>query len=146
MKMLLPNTFKKVGLVVAPIAFMMWLGIQLGYLDFLLGPWPANMPVRRVLLVTGAFSFLFGMYSIAFSKEKFEDEMIQRIRLESFLFAAYVQLALVFTFFFWTLLIGDIKQGGFELFLIFTILLFWVSYIIRFNYTVHLGIGEWTTE
>ena len=86
------------------------------------------------------------MYFIAFSKEKLEDEMIKRIRLESFLFAAYVQMALVFTFFFWSLLVGDLKQGGFELFLIGTILLFWVSYIIRFNYTLYLGFGEWTTE
>jgi len=86
------------------------------------------------------------MYFIAFSKERFEDEMIKRIRLESFMFAAYVQMALVFTFFSWSLLVGDLKQGGFQLFLIFTILLFWVSYILRFNYTLHLGIREWTTE
>lgn len=146
MRILLPNQFKLIGLVIAPLGLATWLSTQLLYLDFFLGPWPANAPLRRALLIPGGFAFLFGMYFIAFSKEKFEDEMIKRIRLESFLFAAYVQMAFVFTFFFWVLLVGDLKQGGFELFLIGTILLFWVSYIIRFNYTLHLGYGEWTTE
>lgn len=146
MRILLPHQFKSIGLVIVPLGLATWLGCQLGYLDIFLGPWPESLALRRTLLVSGGFSFLFGMYFLAFSKEKFEDEMIQRIRLDSFLFAAYVQIAVVIAFFLFIFFAGDPKQGGFELFLIGTILFFWVSYVVRFNYTLHLNYGEWRTE
>lgn len=146
MRVLLPNKFKLIGAIMSPLALATWLAGQLGYLTLFLASWPTSRALRMSVLGSAVFAFMFGMYFVAFSKEKVEDEMIQRIRLDSFMFAAYVQMAVVFAFFLSCLFIGDPKQGGFELFLIGTILLFWVSYLLRFNYTVHLNYGVWKTE
>lgn len=67
---------------------------------------------------------------VAFSKEKSEDEYISKIRLESLVWAVYVNYAiLLFTFLF----IFDLAFLWIMIFNIFTVLLF---FIIRFNWQI----------
>lgn len=154
MKILLPNRFKTIGAIIAPLGLAMWVAGQLGYLTPILSSlfeveWGAreSRSWRVGILGTAFFSFLFGLYFIAFSREKLEDEMVQRIRLDSFLFAAFMQIVVVLSF--WIIcvsMLGDPGQGLLDIFLIGTLLLFWLSYIVRFNYTLHLKYGQWTTQ
>jgi hypothetical protein len=74
---------------------------------------------------------IFGSLLIAFSKEKSEDEFISKIRLESLVWATYINygillLTIIFVFdwiFFWVLVFN-----------MFTILIF---FIIRFNWVLY---------
>ncbi len=86
------------------------------------------------------FSFLAGMYFLSFSKEKVEDEMISKIRLSSFQFAALCQL-LFFIFSFAYMAISKkepVGDGELLLFFLCAIFLFWILFILRFNYIVHV--------
>jgi hypothetical protein len=98
-------------------------------------PW-GTLPKFCVLVETNVIDEIIGIllivssFFIAFSKEKNEDEFISKIRLESLLWATYLNYAiLVFAIlfvygmsFFWVLVFN-----------IFTILLF---FIIRFNWVI----------
>src|SRR5688572_18297117 len=98
MNLLLPHTFKKFGAVIAPLGFTLWILLQFGFITrFLI--WtlgknhinisePPYYTARLAIGLISFFSFLAGIYFLTFSKEKVEDEMIQRARLESFQFAA----------------------------------------------------------
>lgn len=80
--------------------------------------------------ISGLF-LIIGSIFIAFSKEKCEDEFISRIRLESLVWATYVNyailiLAIVFVYdmaFFWVLVFN-----------MFTLLVF---FLIRFNWALN---------
>ena len=105
MKYLLPHRFKKIGAIVAPIGFALWICMQFGFvtkvLIFLFGESPAtqsNSPYHIVnvcVAILSFFSFLAGIYFVTFSKEKVEDEMVQRTRLDSFQFAALAQIIFI---------------------------------------------------
>lgn len=88
MKYLQPHSFKKIGIILSPIGLIVWSALQLNGIQFGL----SNHNIEIALLIISFFSFLGGIYFITFSKEKIEDEMIQKIRLDSLLFAAMVQL------------------------------------------------------
>ena len=143
---LLPNQFKKIGwlLFIPGIALGIFFLINQSELEFL------NVTVFSIaeqpifenakffkftennildeliglLLITGAIF-------IAFSKERSEDEFISKLRLESLVWATYINyailiLAMVFVYdmaFFWVLVFN-----------MFTLLIF---FIIRFNWAVH---------
>lgn len=150
MKILLPHRFKTIGAVIAPLGLATWLAGQLGYIAIFLGTfeieWMARQSraLRMGVLGSAFFLFLFGLYFVAFAKEKLEDEMVQRIRLESFLFAALMQMAVVISFFVLCFsLLGDPPQSLLDVFLIGLLLLFWLSYIVRFNYTLHFMDRQW---
>lgn len=144
MKFLLPHQFKTIGAIIAPIGIVVWLAAQLGYLPMLSGYEMRSLRVS--IMVTCFFSFLFGMYFIAFSKERTEDEMVQRIRLESFMLASWIQIVLVISFFVFFLVSGEpFRDGGLLLTFIALMVIFWLSYIVRFNYTLHFKDRQWTT-
>jgi len=89
------------------------------------------------------FVFLFlsaGIYFVTFSKEKIEDEMVQRTRLDSFQFAAIIQILFIIVGFFLMMILEEPGQGGLMLFFISMIFLFWLSFICRFNYILHIKI------
>ena len=102
MKFLLPHRYKKIGAVIAPLGFCLWLVMQFGYLKSLLisifgqlnesYEWSAYQIVNIAAAVLGFLSFLAGLYFVSFSKEKVEDEMVQKTRLDSFQFAALLQI------------------------------------------------------
>ncbi|GAA4279672.1 hypothetical protein [Gaetbulibacter aestuarii] len=140
---LLPNHFKKIGLFVAPLGLLLWVAMQKGLIsDITLYFGLSNStPLNIITAIVGLLSFLFGIYAMAFSKEKIEDEMIKNIRLESFRTAALIQIILITT---GLILVGLMKEppkdAGMMLFFIAAIIIFWFTYIIRFNYIVHFRI------
>jgi hypothetical protein len=148
MSFLLPHRYKKVGALIAPLGFSLWLAMQLGYLnkllEFVFGrpeTAEAGSPyqvVNVLVAILGFFSFLAGLYFVSFSKEKVEDEMVQRTRLDSFQFAAFIQILLTIAGFLFILFKGDPGEGGMMLFFIALVFLFWLSFISRFNYMLHV--------
>ncbi len=143
---LLPHHFKRVGLIIAPTGFFLWIAMQIGWITKisqfigLSNPKPLNM----AFAILGFLSFLFGTYALSFSKEKIEDEMIKNVRLESIQFAALLQIVFLIIGLVW---MGFMKNppnaDGLMLFFIVAIFIFWITYIIRFNYIVHVGIYKY---
>jgi len=148
MTFLLPHRFKKIGAIIAPVGFALWVLMQLGFvtqvLHFFFGESESNQVVYHIVKVCAAvisfFSFLAGIYFVTFSKEKIEDEMVQRTRLDSFQFAALTQIIFIIIGFFSMLVVEEPSQGGLMLFFISIIFLFWISFICRFNYVLHIKI------
>ncbi len=136
-KLLLPHRYKKAGAWMAPLGFIAWAAIQQGALDSVL---PAGGSWQLVaLLALSFFSFLFGLYFLVFAKERNEDEYINNLRLKSFQTAAFIQLVFFILSFTYMALSGSEPPGdaGLELFLLMAIFLFWVFYIMHFNYTMY---------
>lgn len=139
----MPHRFKKIGLLITPIGFFLWIAMQMGWISKILTSigLEDNTPVNIFVAVLGLLSFLFGIYAISFSKEKIEDEMIKNLRLESFRIAALIQIFLISL---GLVIVGIMdrppKDAGMLLFFITVIIIFWITYIIRFNYIVHFKI------
>lgn len=149
MQFLLPHSYKGVGTVIAPLGLIFWIAMQLGYLTkgliFVFGEPMITPPyhiVNVAIAIVSFFSFLIGIYFIAFAKEKIEDEMVQRTRLDSFQFAALVQILVIITGFLVVLVAGDPGESGIMLFFIILVLLFWLSFISRFNYILHVKLRQ----
>ena len=150
MKYLLPHRFKKIGALIAPIGFAVWICMQFGYvtkvLFFLFGESSATQYNSSYHLVNVCFAilsfffFLAGIYFVTFSKEKVEDEMVQRTRLDSFQFAALAQIIFIIISFLFMLIFKEPGEGGLMLFFIITIFLFWLCFIGRFNFILHIKI------
>jgi len=137
---LLPNRFKKIGW------FLFIPGIILGILYLIYEPQPEFLNATVFAIAESLFEFSFiknnvydeitalliiiGAIFIAFSREKSEDEYISRIRLDSLVWATYVNyivviLAIIFVYdfgFYWVILLN-----------MFTILIF---FIIRYNWAL----------
>jgi Ca2+-dependent lipid-binding protein len=72
-----------------------------------------------------------GAVMVAFAKEKHEDEFIAKIRLESFLWATYINYAiLLFSFLFF-------YGIGFMYVMIFNMFTIIILFIVRFNYILY---------
>ena len=150
MKYLRTHRFKKIGAFIAPIGFTLWICMQFGYvtkaLIFLFGESTATQNnssyhiVNVCIAILSFFSFLAGIYFVTFSKEKVEDEMVQRTRLDSFQFAALTQIIFIIISFLFMLLFKEPGEGGLMLFFVATIFLFWLSFIGRFNFILHIKI------
>jgi len=143
---LLPNRFKKIGLIIMPLGFFIWIAMQLGWItkisEFI--GFTNSKPLNTTVAVLGFFSFLFGIYALAFSKEKIEDEMIKNTRLESFQFSAFLQIIFITVSFIWIAFMEKPpKDAGLMLFFILAIFLFWIIYIIRFNYIIHIKVYKY---
>lgn len=148
MKFLLPHRYKKIGVVLTPLGFALWLAMQLGCINSLLvrifghsetgyvrSPYHV---INVTMAILGFFAFLGGFYFMIFSKEKIEDEMVQRTRLDSFQFAAFIQIIFLVAGFLFMLFAGDPGESGMMLFFIALVALFWLSFIGRFNYVLHV--------
>ena len=68
--------------------------------------------------------------------------MVQKIRLDSFLFAALVQVVSIIGGFLFMLLTRDPGESGMMLFFIFLVFIFWLSFISRFNYVLHVKLRQ----
>jgi hypothetical protein len=149
MKFLLPHRFKRLGAVLAPLGLMGWIAMQTGWvkkiLVFLFDLSADQLLARNLNILMAAvsfFSFLAGIYMLAFSKERIEDEMVQRTRLESFQFAAVMQLLAVILGFVIMAIYKEPREGGMMLFFISLVGMFWLSFIGRFNYILHLKLRQ----
>lgn len=140
---LLPHRFKKIGLIIAPTGFFLWIAMQIGWISEIskiMGLADAT-PLNISVAILGLLSFLFGIYAMAFSKEKIEDELIKNVRLESFRSAALVQIiSIIIGLIYVGFMKNPPKDAGMMLFFITAILIFWITYIIRFNYILHIAI------
>lgn len=147
MKYLHAHKYKRIGLLISPLGLGLWTCMQLGYIKM----WLTNLAnyvnlelnyssydlLNTSAAIIGFFACLLGLYLISFAKEKREDEMIHQIRLESFQFAALLQIILLISGFVIILILGEPDKEGFMLFFVLILLLFWISYIARFNYIIH---------
>jgi hypothetical protein len=145
-KYLLPNRFKPIGWIVLILSICyyilfslpflkdieIWVNVFAIYSDEFLGE-SAFFKIVENDIFDEIFCVLFiiGACFVAFSKEKIEDEFISKIRLESLLWATYVNYIL--------LLLAIIFVFGLSFFMIlifnmFTILIF---FIIRFNWILY---------
>ena len=145
MKFLLPHRFKIIGAIIAPAGFFLWLAMQFGYISKILvntlvepTTTSSHQVVNVMVAIISFFSFLSGIYFVTFSKEKIEDEMVQRTRLESFQFAAIIQIIFMIAGFLLMLFAGDPGESGMMLFFIVLVFLFWLTFIGRFNYMLHV--------
>ena len=143
MKMFLPHQFKRTGAIIAPLGFTLWILMQRGVVTTTLinvfGS-PDTSAAKSIFYyvnvataVIGFLLFLSGMYFLSFSREKVEDEMIQKVRLDSFQFAAFVQMVFTCCGFLAIMLFGSPSEGLLMLFFISALFLFWILYIARFN-------------
>ncbi|NQY10719.1 MAG: hypothetical protein HRT71_14565 [Flavobacteriales bacterium] len=142
---LFPHRFKKIGWVILVLALI------LGGISFFTDYRPeflnVNMPALIFEEITGDkeyFSFqkdnllneISGMLIIisamfvAFSKEKLEDEYVAKIRMESLVWATYINYAVLL---FSILFIYGLSFFTILVFNMFTVLLF---FIIRFNWQI----------
>lgn len=133
---LLPNYFKKIGIFLIPFGIIIWCLTQLGYFSNILSDQNGNIgSLHSAILIISFFSFLIGLYFLVFVKEKQEDEFIANIRLLSFQRASFLQFIYFFIAFLYMLLFEKEPSGDaeLELFLILSILSFWLFYVFHFN-------------
>lgn len=137
-RFLLPIYFKKIGLIIAPMGFLVWCITQIGLFNTLLITNPHGISWRFVVVLSiSFFSFLFGVYFLAFSKEKNEDEYIRNLRLQSFQLSGMVQLALTILSFTGIFIFLDDPDDLIIGLLTFIMLFFWIFYILHFNYALY---------
>jgi hypothetical protein len=130
---LLPNRFKKIGYLLFPIGLIIWISIQQGLFKTEL-----NHTIKVITLTLSFFSFLFGLYFISFSKEPIEDEYINSVRLKSFQISSITQMVFFLISFIIMFLFNFVPNGdgGLSVFLLSSIILFWIMYNMIFNYTL----------
>lgn len=142
-KLLFPNKFKKIGwIILIPSSVLglliMFFDLEIGFLD-----------VKVLAIISDKFtnsinffsliknnitdeiigiSFIIGAILVAFSKEKYEDEFIAKIRLESLVWATYTNYLILILC---ILFVYDLSFFTVMVFNMFTILIF---FIIRFYY------------
>ena len=150
-KFLLPNKFKPIGWilfvpsVIFGIFYIFYLaGSGFKFLDLKVftiysgsfAPWGSSPVVLSFdkVNITGTIIgilFILGAIMVAFSREKNEDEFIAKIRLESFLWATYINYAiLLFCFLFF-------YGIGFMYVMIFNMFTIIILFIVRFHYVLH---------
>ena len=145
-KLLLPHKFKKPGwiLLIPTTLFGLYIIFSDFEFDFLnarvftlysneiLGESVTMGFVKTnlTLTVTGII-FIISAFFVAFSREKTEDEFIARIRLESLLWATYINYGiLLFCFLFF-------YDFGFFYVMIFNMFTILLIFIIRFQYLLY---------
>jgi len=139
-KFLLHWKFKYWGAYMFPLGFLGWFVAQMSnvypFLHFL----NFGYPYMQIFLIISFFSCLFGLLFLIFSKEKIEDEYVQKIRLESFQIAALLQIIyLLYSFIRLAVLKEDDTRNEKEYFVFMflrVLLVFWLAYIVRFNFVL----------
>ena len=128
---LLPNRFKKIGIILFPIGFIIWIITQRGLFNTDL-----NHTMKVFTLTISFLSSLFGLYFIIFSKEPIEDEYINSVRLKSFQISSITQMVF-FLISFTLMFILNIEpngDAGLSIFLLCSIIIYWLIYIVFFNF------------
>ena len=153
-RFLLPHRFKKIGLALFIFGFIGWLwgqadgparliknfiapkGKLVTYHPLAQNQYELNV---AFLLIT-FFGFILGLALLILSKERNEDEYSQKLRLESYQFAALFQFILILVLLILRFILGsDIMETLIVELGLFFILLFWIVYLIRFNFLMFLN-------
>lgn len=132
-KYLLPHVYKKIGwFITIPLLLIGILLFPLGEkLTFLRSPtWLDTFPGQYTDEVIAA-GLIIGMLLIAFSREKNEDEYINKIRLESLQISVLINYLLLIIC---ILVVYDVEFLAVMTYNMFTILLL---FIIRFNFILY---------
>ncbi|MFT3845531.1 MAG: hypothetical protein QM725_10790 [Lacibacter sp.] len=147
-RFLLPHRFKIAGIILFITGFIGWLWGQAdGSARLIKQHIPAKgklvtyhplaenqQIINAAFLTITFFGFIIGILLTIISKEKVEDEYTQKLRLETYQFAAFAQFLLIFSLIIIRFITGSqlmerlIVEAG----LLF-IVLFWAIFIIRFN-------------
>lgn len=130
---LLPNRFKKIGIILFPIGLIIWIITQRDLFKTDL-----NHSLKVITLTLSFFSFLLGLYFTTFSKEPIEDEYINSVRLKSFQISSITQMVF-FLISFIIMFLFNLEpngDGGLSIYLLSSILIFWIMYMVMFNYTL----------
>ena len=130
---LLPNRFKKIGIILFPIGLIIWIITQRDLFKTDL-----NHSLKVITLTLSFFSFLLGLYFTTFSKEPIEDEYINSVRLKSFQISSITQMVF-FLISFIIMFLFNLEpngDGGLSIYLLSYILIFWIMYMVMFNYTL----------
>lgn len=143
-RFLLPNKFKRFGwIILMPSTilglFIIFRGFESELLDLkmytICSGWSSPLftfgldTVNLTNTIIGIF-FILGAVMVAFSKEKDEDEFISKHRLESFLWATYINYAiLLFCFLFF-------YGSCFLYVMVFNMFTIIILFIIRFHYVL----------
>jgi hypothetical protein len=141
-KFLLPERFKTIGwilLIPSAIAglYMLFFNfdLELKFLDANVFSIYSNtffrLEKQNLTNEIIGIVFLIGSILVAFSREKQEDEFISKIRLESLVWATYINYAILFLCFLFFFEVGFLYVMIFNM---FTIL---IIFIIRFNYILY---------
>jgi hypothetical protein len=154
LRFLFPYQFKRIGLYLFIVGIIGWLWGQFDGSAQLIKrvikpkgklvtyhPLAQNQSdINVMFLLLMFFGFVVGLFLLILSREKKEDEYSQKVRLESYQFAAIFQFILIFVLLIVRFITGsDIMETLIvELGLVF-ILLFWIVYIIRFNWILHFS-------
>ena len=151
-RFLLPHKFKRIGAFFAPIGFTGWVWGQSGgsarMIQNLVNPKGTiatyhplaqnQHELNVAFFIITFFMFLSGLFFLILSREKNEDEYTEKLRLESYQFAAIFQFILVCILFIFIALTNSsliqdlIVESGLLL-----ILLFWMTYLIRFHIVLY---------
>jgi hypothetical protein len=144
-KLLLPNKYKKIGWFILVPSFI--IGVYLLYAEqpiWLNGkiisifptwnnePFFTTIQVNFAKTIVGV-AFIIGGLLVGFSKEKNEDEFIEKLRLSSLLWAVFVNYTLLIIAF---LLVYDIPFLTVMTYNMFTVL---IIFIVRFNYILYIN-------
>jgi amino acid permease len=131
--LLLPNRFKKIGLVLLSLGLLVWILTQKELIFTEL-----DKTNKVITLTMSFFCFLFGLYFFTFSKEPIEDEYINQIRLKSFQISSLIQMVFFIFSFILMFLFKNEPNGdeGLSTFLLSSIILYWLVYIVSFNYNL----------
>ena len=116
----------------APFGFAVWALIQQNMLHI------EEQGVKTIILAIAFFSFLIGLVFLVLSREKTEDEYTQKVRLDSYQFAAMFQFVILLSL---TILViffeNRFGKLVFEKNAILLILVFWLVYFVRFNWILY---------
>jgi len=149
---LFPKSYRNIGLGLIILALLIWIiemlfgGLSLLENIKVLALYDSGIPFDQsregnsfFRIIQDDFRYeavsvilLLGLLLFGFSKRKLEDELVQKIRLESLLWATYVHF---FLFILLTLFTFGLFYLNILVFSVFTILLI---YIIRFEYKMFL--------
>lgn len=143
---LLPNRFKYVGWIIAIPAFIVMIlnlqfGLTFSFLDYEAkglknisfdNGFLFNIQSNNFTDELGGVLLIIGLLLITFSKEKDEDEMISRLRLESLLWAVFVNSILLI------LCIILFYSEVFLKIMAYNICTTLILFITRFNLTIYI--------
>jgi len=146
-KLLFPYRFKRIGwILLVPSAILgilyLFFGFEINFLDLkvfaIYSDEVFGDTVRfgfdrnNITDEISAILFIIGAIFVAFSKEKHEDEFIAKTRLESLVWAIYVNyIILIFCFLFFYI-------SGFLYVMIFNMFTILIFFIIRFYYILYV--------
>ncbi len=142
-RFLFPHNFKTIGILITiPCLILGFLCMSQDFdFDFLTirKPLPFIFNSENSLLgefnLTNEFAIIgtiLGLILVAFSKEKYEDEYVSTLRLESLQWSMYVNFAFLVIF---TLLVYGVDYYAVTIYNMFTPL---IIFILRFNYLLYV--------